>query len=230
MDAIILAGGKGTRLSSVVNNVPKPLAPVNGKPFLDILLLQLNKFSFIKMVVLAVGYKSEMIIDRYKDCSEYNFRIVFSHEERLLGTGGAIKKALALTDTGDVLILNGDSYVEIDIEDLLKFHNSNNASLTIVLKEIDNADRYGAIEINGKKKIISFNEKSSIKKSGLINAGMYILKRTLLDIIEDEKEISFEKEILPELIGNNVYGYVVEGKFIDIGVPEAYKIAGEYLK
>lgn len=230
MDAIILAGGKGTRLSSVVNNVPKPLATVNGRPFLDILLLQLNRFSFIKEVVLAIGYKSEMIIDRYKDCSDYNFRIVFSCEEKLLGTGGAIKKALALTDTGDVLILNGDSYIEVDIEDLLKFHNSNNASLTIVLKEIDNADRYGAIEIDGKKKIISFKEKSSIKKSGLINAGMYVLKRTLLDIVEDKKVISFEKEILPELIRNNIYGYVVEGKFIDIGVPEAYKIAGEYLK
>jgi len=230
MDAIILAGGKGTRLSDVVNNVPKPVAPVNGRPFLDILLSQLNSFSFIKNVVLAIGYKSKMIIDRYKDCQDYNFKIIFSIEDKLLGTGGAIKNALALTDTDDVLILNGDSYVEVAIEDLLKFHKNNNALLTIVLKEVDNADRYGSIEIDDKKRIISFKEKSSAKKSALINAGVYILKRTLLNSIEDVREISFEKEILPELIKNNVYGYVVKGKFIDIGVPESYRIAGEYLK
>jgi len=230
MDAIILAGGKGTRLSGVVNNVPKPLALVNGRPFLDVLLSQLNSFSFIKNVVLAIGYKSKMIIDRYKDCQDYNFKIIFSIEDKLLGTGGAIKNALALTDTDDVLILNGDSYVEVAIEDLLKFHKNNNALLTIVLKEVDNADRYGSIEIDDKKRIISFKEKSSAKKSALINAGVYILKRTLLNSIEDVREISFEKEILPELIKNNVYGYVVKGKFIDIGVPESYRIAGEYLK
>ena len=230
MDAIILAGGKGTRLSDVVNNVPKPVAPVNGRPFLDILLSQLNSFSFIKNVVLAIGYKSEVIIDRYKNCQNYNFKIIFSIENKLLGTGGAIKNALALTDTDDVLILNGDSYVEVAIEDLLKFHKNKNALLTIVLKEVDNADRYGSIEIDDKKRIISFKEKSSAKKSALINAGMYISKRTLLNSIEDVREISFEKEILPELIRNNVYGYVVKGKFIDIGVPESYRIAGEYLK
>src|SRR3990172_8173751 len=185
MDAIILAGGKGTRLSDVVNNVPKPVAPVNGRPFLDILLSQLNSFSFIKNVVLAIGYKSKMIIDRYKDCQDYNFKIIFSIEDKLLGTGGAIKNALALTDTDDVLILNGDSYVEVAIEDLLKFHKNNNALLTIVLKEVDNADRYGSIEIDDKKRIISFKEKSSAKKSALINAGVYILKRTLLNSIED---------------------------------------------
>lgn len=229
MDAIILAGGKGTRLSDVVNNVPKPVAPVNGRPFLDILLSQLNSFSFIKNVVLAIGYKSEVIIDRYKNCQNYNFKIIFSIEDKLLGTGGAIKKALALTNTEDALILNGDSYVEVDIEDLLKFHKNNNSLLTIVLKEVDNADRYGSIEIDDKNRIIAFKEKYT-KKSALINAGMYILKRTLLNSVEDVREISFEKEILPELIRNNVYGYIVKGKFIDIGVPESYRIAGEYLE
>src|SRR3989338_482452 len=229
MDAIFLAGGKGTRLSDVVNNVPKPVAPVNGRPFLDILLSQLNSFSFIKNVVLAIGYKSEVIIDRYKNCQNYNFKIIFSIEDKLLGTGGAIKKALALTNTEDALILNGDSYVEVDIEDLLKFHKNNNSLLTIVLKEVDNADRYGSIEIDDKNRIIAFKEKYT-KKSALINAGMYILKRTLLNSVEDVREISFEKEILPELIRNNVYGYIVKGKFIDIGVPESYRIAGEYLE
>ena len=230
MDAIILAGGKGTRLSSVVNNVPKPLALVNGRPFLDILLSQLNSFSFIKKVILAVGYKSDMIIDRYKDCPNYNFRIIFSIEDKLLGTGGAIKKALALTDTDDVLILNGDSYIEVNIEDMVRFHKVNKALSTIVLKDVDNVGRYGSIEIDDKKRIISFNEKSSIKRSGLINAGVYILRKSLFGDIEGGREISFEKEILPQFVRNDVYGYVVEGKFIDIGVPESYRIAGEYLK
>ncbi len=229
MDAIILAGGKGTRLSGIVNNTPKPLAPVNGRPFLDILLSQLNSFVFIKKVVLAIGYKSEMIIGRYKDCPNYNFRIIFSIEDKLLGTGGAIKKALALTNTNDVLILNGDSYVEVDIEDMVRFHKINNALLTIVLKEVDNAGRYGSIEIDDKKRILLFREKSSLERACLINAGMYILRKSLFDSIEADMEISFEKEILPQLIRNNAYGYVVKGKFIDIGIPESYRIAGEYL-
>lgn len=229
-DAIILAGGKGTRLRSVFPDIPKPLVLINGRPFLDILLSQLSKFSCIEKVVLAVGYKAEMITGRYKDCSTYNFKILFSEEEKLLGTGGAIKKSLPLIDTDDALILNGDSYVEIDIYDLIRFHETKNALITIVLKQVDNAERYGSVAIDNQMKILHFEEKQNKNKHGLINAGMYIANKALFDRIEKEREMSFEKEILPEFIKNNAYGYVVSGKFIDIGIPETYKIAGGELK
>lgn len=230
MDAIILAGGKGTRLNGIISDVPKPLAPINGKPFLDILLTQLNRFACIKKVVLAVGYKSEMIVNRYKNSPVYNFRILFSEEKDLLGTGGAIKKAIALTNTDDVIALNGDSFIEIDIEDLIQFHRINNSSLTVVLKEVNNIGRYGSIELDSKRRILNFREKSGAAGKGLINAGVYVIKRTLFDTIEEDKKLSVEKEIMPALIRQNAYGYVVKGRFIDIGTPESYRAASEYFK
>lgn len=230
MDVIILAGGRGTRLKDVISDIPKPLAPINGKPFLDILLSQLNKFACIKKVILAVGYKAEMIMDRYKNCYRYNFKIVFSEEQAPLGTGGAIKKALALTDTEEAIILNGDSYAEIDIDDLLRFHKANRAFVTIVLKEVSDTQRYGSIKIDKQKRILIFEEKKNTDTHGFINAGIYVIKKHLLDGIENGKELSFEKQILPELIHKGAYGYVSCCKFIDIGLPETYKKAGEYLK
>lgn len=230
IDGIILAGGRGTRLKSIISQVPKPLALVNGKPLLDILLSQLNKYYYIRKVVIAVGYMSEKITDRYKDCSDYNFKITFSVEKKLLGTGGAIKKAIKHTRSGDIIVLNGDSYVEVNIEDLIRTHRNNNADITIVLKEVNNTSRYGKVEIDTEKKIICFQEKKTTDGPGLINAGIYLMKRALFDDIKEYNVISLEKELLPKFVENNAYGYVVHGKFIDIGSPESYKIADTYLK
>jgi D-glycero-alpha-D-manno-heptose 1-phosphate guanylyltransferase len=230
LDVIILSGGEGTRLRSVLPDIPKPLAPINGKPFLDFLLAYHNEWPFIKNVILAVGYKSEMIINRYKNCHEYNFDILFSQERQLLGTGGAIKKAVSLSDTECVLVVNGDTFVEIDIDDLLEFHIQNNAMITIVLKETDNAARYGIVRIDHDSHIIFFGEKEVDNFQGLINAGVYVINKKLFDNIEADKVLSFEKEILPGLIGSNIFGYITCGRFIDIGVPETYIMAQEYLK
>lgn len=230
IDAIILAGGKGTRLQSVVSDLPKPLAPVNGRPFLDILLSQLAGCNCIGRLVLAVGYKSERIMDRYGDCKKYGFDILFSIEKELLGTGGAIKQAIPMTETQDLLVLNGDSFVETDIPGLLREHKSRNALLTMVLTEVDNAGRYGAVRISEDKTVTSFEEKNESSGPGLINAGMYIIKRKLFDEIEEGKVISFERNILSRLIHGEAAGYVTKGKFIDIGIPETYMKSAEYLK
>lgn len=231
LDAIILAGGKGTRLRSVVSDIPKPLAPINGKPFLDILLSQLEGSGCINKVVLAVGYKSEIVIDRYKGCKDYKFETLFSLERELLGTGGAIKKAIHLTESEDILVLNGDSYAEVDIRDVIKEHRDRNASMTIVLKEVDNVSRFGSVKIDSKNRITAFEEKKDdIVRPGLINAGIYLIKRKLFDNVQEDKVISLEKEILPELIHKEIYGYIAGGKFIDIGIPETYMSSGEYLR
>ncbi|MEW6418255.1 MAG: nucleotidyltransferase family protein [Nitrospirota bacterium] len=230
IDVIILAGGEGTRLRSVVSDVPKPLALIDGKPFLDILLEQLNNFNCIGRVIMAAGYKSEMIVERYKECSKYNFKILFSIEKKLLGTGGAIKKALPLTETEDVLVLNGDSYIEVNIEDLIMTHKKNNANLTIVLKEVENADRYGSVKLDKNGRIKCFEEKKVESGSVYINAGVYLFKKELFDDVEENKVLSLEKDLFPIFIKKAVYGYISYGKFIDIGIPETYKISDEYLK
>lgn len=230
IDAILLAGGMGTRLKPIISDIPKPLAIINEKPFLDILLSQLNRCDFICKVIIAVGYMSKKIIDRYKDCNDYSFVITFSVEEKLLGTGGAIKKAINYTQSGDIIVLNGDSYVEVNIEDMFKVHKDSNAYITIVLKEVSNVCRYGKVLIGDRKRIVSFEEKGGVKGPGLINAGMYIIKRVLFDDIKENYILSLEEELLPRFIKSNAYGYITHGKFIDIGIPETYKAANEYLK
>jgi len=225
IDTIILAGGRGTRLQGIIRDLPKPLAPVNGRPFLDIILNQLNGVKAMQRVVIAAGYKSDKIIERYKECTAYRFSILFSEEQELLGTGGAIKKALVLTSSDCVLIMNGDSYVDADIDELFRCHRKNSARISIVLKEVDNAGRYGCVTVDSRNRILGFEEKRPQETRGLINAGIYFLDRSLFDRVAGNRIISFEKELLPDMIGDSAYGFVAAGKFIDIGVPEEYQKA-----
>ena len=229
IDSIILAGGLGTRLREVAPDLPKPMVSINGKPFLDLILSLLNKCGSIERVVLAVGYMADKIIERYEKSSEYSFEILFSVEEKLLGTGGAIKNALKYTETDNVLVLNGDSFVEVDLYDFLKKHLQTNADMTIVLKELENSNRYGSVKIDEDNKITCFEEKKTGLSKGLINAGVYMIKKTLFDSIKEQTVISLEKELLPVFIKNDVFGYIGKGKFIDIGTPETYRIADKYL-
>lgn len=216
MEAIVLAGGFGTRLKEVVSDVPKPMAPVNGKPFLEYLLKDLNKKG-IRHIILAVGYKKEIIKEYFKNRYE-NIEITYSEELTLLGTGGAIKKALKLAKEEDVFIVNGDTFFDIDLKRMKEFHTENKSILTVAVKEMENFDRYGSLIIKGNK-IIEFEEKKK-KAKGKINGGMYLIKKDLLDRIEKEN-FSFEKEILEDKKVEK-YSYESEGYFIDIGIPEDY--------
>ncbi len=229
VDVIILAGGLGTRLREVVSDVPKVMAPINARPFLDILLNFLNKWDCIGRVIIAVGYMAHKIINEYKNSDDYNFKILFSEEKELLGTGGAIKRALKYAGTDNILSLNGDTYIDVNLKDFIEFHKSKNSDMTIVLKEVENANRYGLVKINGDKKVIFFREKQQTLESGYINAGMYVLKRRLFESIEDGEVFSLERELLPLFLKKKIYGYVSNGKFIDIGIPETYKILSSYL-
>jgi len=230
IDSIILVGGLGTRLREVVPDLPKPMVSINGKPFLDLILSLLNKCGSIERVILAVGYMADKIIERYEKSSEYSFEILFSVEEKFLGTGGAIKNALKYTETNNVLVLNGDSFVEVDLYDFLKKHLQTNADMTIVLKELKNTNRYGSVKIDEDNKITCFEEKKTGLSKGLINAGVYMIKKTLFDSIKEQTVISLEKELLPVFIKKDVFGYIGKGKFIDIGIPETYRMADKYLR
>lgn len=228
MDAIILAGGKGTRLQSVVSGVPKPLAPVNNRPFLDIILNFLSKCNCVSNVIIAVGYMADKVIREYQNRREFSFNILFSIEEDLLGTGGAIKKSLQYAETNNVLALNGDSFINFNINKLILNHKKNNADMTIVLKKMADISRYGRVKFNNNKRIIAFEEKTVKAIKGYINTGVYIFKKQLFDNVEENKIISLEKELLPVFLEKMVYGCITNGKFIDIGVPESYRMSNKF--
>lgn len=221
LEAIVLAGGFGTRLKEVVSDVPKPMAPVNGKPFLEYLLKDLSKKG-IKHAILAVGYKKEIIKEYFKNRYE-NIEITYSEELTPLGTGGAIKKALKLAKEEDVFIVNGDTFFDIDLKGMKEFYTEKKSTLTVAVKEMENFDRYGSLVIK-ENRIIEFEEKKK-KDSGKINGGIYLIKKDLLDRIEKEN-FSFEKEIL-EAKKVEKYSYESKGYFIDIGIPEDYYLFKE---
>ena len=230
IDAIILAGGLGTRLQTTVPDLPKALAPVNGRPFLDLVLEMLQLSGSIQKVVIAVGHMHEKIINRYTNNKEIEIPIEYSIEEQLLGTGGGIKKAVSFCDSTDVLVLNGDSFVDISIPDFLAFHLKNHALISMALKEVENANRYGKVNISNGNMILSFEEKITRQESGFINAGMYLFNKSMFNEIEENRVLSLERDLLPTMIKNRSYGYICRGRFIDIGTAESFGVASDYLK
>ena len=226
MEAIILAGGLGTRLRDVVKDIPKPMAPVNERPFLQYILEYLNSHH-ISRVVLAVGYKWEVIRDYFG--TEYkNITLEYSVEEEQLGTGGAIKQALTKCTENDIFIINGDTYFEIDLEEMLKSHGETGADLTIATKKMYQFDRYGTVE-SSKGRIIAFKEKEYCEQ-GSINGGIYLCKKQLLDYV-DKKKFSFEKDIMEALVTKQYFSaFETTNYFMDIGIPSDYKQFQEDMK
>jgi D-glycero-alpha-D-manno-heptose 1-phosphate guanylyltransferase len=220
-EAIVLAGGFGTRLQHIVNDVPKPMAPINGIPFLSFLFKKLIAAG-IEHVILSTGYLHEKI-EGYFGHSFETLRISYSREQEPLGTGGAILLALNKTETGDVFVLNGDTLFDIDLRVLGDFHAKNNALLTVALREEEDVSRYGSVMINETGKITAFTEKNESQGKGLINGGIYVLNKKLLQELEMPAKFSFEKDVLEKYYRNmNFYGLVCPAYFIDIGVPEDY--------
>ena len=214
MEAIILAGGLGTRLRGVIGEIPKCLAPVDGKPFLQYQLEWLSRFD-IGHVVLSVGYLREQIVDFVKT-REWPFEITYAVEKEPLGTGGGIRLALSKCKGKQVFVLNGDTFYNVDLKSL-----SFTAPVTLALKPMRDFDRYGAVDWDGDL-VNAFKEKEYCAE-GLINGGVYAIDRTTLDMSLFPKNFSFEREVLAPLADYGlVAGEVQDGYFIDIGVPEDY--------
>jgi NDP-sugar pyrophosphorylase family protein len=229
MDAIVLAGGMGTRLRSVIPEIPKPMAPVNGRPFLDLLLTRLALFSSIDRVVLAVGYKAELVEARYRNNTAFGFDIEFSIEAVPMGTGGALYQALPLTGSHDVLFMNGDSYVDFDLDSLTTEHRQHRASVTMVVVHVNDTARFGSVDFDPEGyRVLGFSEKRGDHRPGFINAGCYLLARRAFERSKVRKA-SFERDVLPGQL-QSTYAHVVSGRFIDIGTPESYALASEYLR
>jgi D-glycero-alpha-D-manno-heptose 1-phosphate guanylyltransferase len=228
-EAVILAGGFGTRLQKVVKDVPKPMALVNGRPFLahilDYLLGQrIDRF------VLSVGYKHEMIQDYFGGLYR-DVPIRYAIEDTPLGTGGGIRKALLEATTDDVVIVNGDTLFQIDVDELISVHKETQSEVSIALKRVENTDRYGAVTLDADGRISGFEEKKYIR-SGLINGGIYVLDRVSFLKHGLPEVFSFEKDYLEAYVGKaTMSGVVSDGYFIDIGIPEDYQRAqAELLK
>ena len=192
--AIVLAGGLGTRLKSVINDLPKPMAMINGKPFLHYVFLYLTKQKIAK-AVLSVGYKS-LAIESYFGDKYLDVEIIYSKEDEPLGTGGGMKKSFALVDDF-AFVLNGDTFFDIELNALKDFHFETSADISIALKQMQNFDRYGTVQTNDER-ITQFEEKK-FKAEGLINGGVYFFHKQILKNIEDEK-FSFEKEVLEKFV------------------------------
>jgi len=227
-EAIVLAGGFGERLKSVVKNKPKPMAEINNKPFLAYILEFLQNQNIDK-VILSVGYKKE-IIQNYFGNRYLNLMIEYAVEEEPLGTGGGIKNAIKLIQGEEFFLLNGDTFFNVDLNFFYKLHKNSASNLSIALKILEIAERYGAVVIDKTYKIIAFHEKAK-RYNVFINGGTYILNKNFFCSFELENKFSFEKDFLEKLYKTCAfYGFPFEGFFIDIGIPEDYQRAQEEFK
>lgn len=226
MEVIILAGGLGTRLRSVVSEVPKCMAPVAGKPFLWYLLKYLTRFE-VSRVVLSVGYLREVIFKWVdEDKNEFPFEFDYAVEEEPLGTGGGIKLALDKINDERAFVLNGDTFFDVDLMQLYDAHMTGKKAITLALKPMRRFDRYGTVNLEPNTgTILSFNEKQFCEE-GLINGGVYVINKNerLFDGLG--KKFSFETAVLePQCSRHKLLGVVQDGYFIDIGIPEDYNRA-----
>jgi len=217
MRAFILCGGFGTRLRSVLSDRPKSMAPVAGVPFLELLLRQVRAQG-IREAVLGTGYMAEQIEAHFGDGAELGMTIRYSRESEPLGTGGALKLAEPLL--GDpVVVLNGDSYVEWNLGAARELFERTGADAVMILQRVPDIARYGSVTIAADGHVIEFVEKGSRTGEGLINAGVYLLRKEIVAGRLEKQAISLERDVFPGLAGGKLYGLVTEGIFIDIGIP-----------
>jgi len=221
--AILLVGGKGTRLQPLTNNSPKPMLPVGGVPFTEHQIVKAREAG-ISEIVLATSYLAEVFQPYFGDGSNFRIKIKYAVEEVALGTGGAIRNAAKLLSPADqVVIFNGDVLSAHDLMAQIKFHEDNGADVTLYLTEVADARAFGSVELLTGNKVKSFLEKMDNPPSNLINAGCYIFNRAIIDAIPDGEVISVERETFPQLLAaeKRVFGFVDRSYWLDIGTPAA---------
>ena len=226
MQAILLCGGMGTRLRSVVSDRPKPMADICGKPFLQYLLEMLREKG-ITEVIFALGYMGEMIEEYFQDGSAFGLKIAYSYEEEPLGTGGAIRNALPKILEEEVLVLNADTYFPMDYQGLLRFHQENDGDFSLATRAVPDISRYGAVRRDAAGRILAWNEKledGGQPLAGEINGGIYVMKKSLIAEIPEGKQ-SLEQDCVPKWLseGKRIFGLPFDGYFMDIGIPKDYQ-------
>jgi NDP-sugar pyrophosphorylase family protein len=226
--AVILAGGLGTRLRSVVADRPKVLAEVDGVPFVFHLLEQLAAAG-VKHVVLSTGHLGDQVCDTV-GASFGPLAIEYSQEETPLGTGGAIRRTLPLVRSQALFVLNGDSYCDVDLGELSRWHHEHAAHGTLALSHVPDARRFGTVETDVDGRVQRFVEKSPEQRAGMVNAGIYLLRRALIESIPDARPCSLEQDLLPTWLELGIYGDARSARFIDIGTPESLAGAAGFFR
>jgi NDP-sugar pyrophosphorylase family protein len=226
--AVILAGGLGTRLRSVVADRQKVSVEICGRPFLTYIFDQLLGIR-VNRAVLCTGYQGDRIKEAIGNAYK-SLTIGYSQEYSPLGTAGALRNAFSNINGDQILVLNGDSYFETDITAFWTWHQSKGAAGSLLLTTVADTRRYGKVETDVQGNIVRFNEKGVNSGPGLINAGIYILSKQFLFSIPSGKRVSLEQEMFPLWIGQKFYGYSSKGRFIDIGTPEDYARAASFFK
>lgn len=224
MKTVVLAGGLGTRLRSVVKTLPKPMAPVHGQYFLDYLLDGLKK-NGLKDFIFCLHYLAEKIIDHWGDGSRHGITIDYSIEKTPLGTGGALGQVREkLTET--FCVVNADTYLELNVPDCLEYHRKKQGLITMALSQVTDLTRYGQVHLDKAGRITRFAEKDAASGvTGYINAGFYLMEPQIIDYIPEDRVVSLETDVFPSVINSpqGLFGYPRAGNFFDIGIPQDYQ-------
>lgn len=224
---VILCGGLGKRLRSIVKGLPKPMAEVKRRPFLDILIGYLYQSGF-RRFILNTGYRGNQIKRYY--LRKKVWKVKFSQEKKLLGTGGSIKKSARFISSNPFLVLNGDSFCKVSFKKFLKFHRKKNAIISVVLSKKEKNQAYAAVEIDRAKRIIFFHEKKDLKNTRFISAGIYLFDKKALSFLPKKKAFSLEYDLFPTLEGKKFYGFLTDDRLIDIGTPKGLAQARKNLR
>jgi D-glycero-alpha-D-manno-heptose 1-phosphate guanylyltransferase len=221
--AVLLVGGLGTRLRSVVPSTPKVLASVGNRSFLELLVGQLRSQGILRLV-MCTGYLADQIENEFGDGRAWGIAIEYSREEQPLGTAGAVKRAQHyLRDVPEFVVMNGDSFLEVGFRNLMDFHRIHSAMATMAVLRVEDTSRYGTVHIDPSGRVRGFSEKTGGETPGLVNGGVYIFNHAVFQYIP-ETPASLERDVFPQLLDRGLYAQEQHGMFIDIGTP------GDYLR
>jgi mannose-1-phosphate guanylyltransferase len=225
LQALVLVGGKGTRLQPLTTEIPKPILTLVDRPFLSYMIEWLASHG-VDEVVLACGFLPDQLQEVLGDGGEGGPRLRYLVEPEPLGTAGAIKFAAPYLDER-FFALNGDVLTDLDLTALWRFHEERNARISLGLYPVEDPSNYGLVDLEGDGSVLDFHEKPDPGHvgSGVISAGAYVIEREVLDLVPEERNVSIEREVFPRLVGDGLYGLRLDGYWKDIGTPERYREA-----
>jgi len=222
-DVVLLCGGLGTRIRSVLGDTPKALAPIHKRPFILVLMDYIASFGFSNFI-LCVGYRGEAVESMFA-AQPTSWHVEFSRETSPLGTGGALKGARHLTRSRDLLVMNGDSFCAVNLQKMLAFHRLKGAGITMAVAPIKCASEYGSVRIGEDDRILAFDEKRDDAKQGWVNAGIYVFSRAIVDSLIAQVPLSLERDVFPLLAGQSFFAFRSAERLYDIGTPDRYALA-----
>jgi NDP-sugar pyrophosphorylase family protein len=223
IDVLVLCGGKGERLRSILKNRPKPMAVFGGRPFLSLLMEYVASFGF-RRFILCTGYKGDFI-KRYYSTQSLPWEVLCSQEKKPLGTGGAIKKAKSLIKSNFFLVMNGDTFLRLDLNKFINFHLRKKALLSIALVDKGDNRNFGKVTLDSRQRIIVFKEKAKSEFENFYSAGTYLMDKDIFSFMPIKQAISLEHDFFPQLIDKKCYGFKQNLDLIDFGTPSGYRRA-----